>query len=87
MVKSRSVSGKGRRNAAASRNNQAKQGGSGRTRVLLRGSVAVGLMNATSVVIVPELFQLPGQVHGILEEDLVEVLAPDCLNEPFDERR
>ena len=38
------------------------------------------------VVIISEFIQLPRQVDGVPEEYAIKVLAPDCSDQPFDER-
>jgi len=43
-------------------------------------------MNAISVVIVPELSQLPRQIHRVPEEHSIQVLTPDRADQPFDKR-
>ena len=43
-------------------------------------------MNALLVVIAAEHFQLPREVECIPEEHLIEDLAPDGADQPFDER-
>jgi hypothetical protein len=42
-------------------------------------------MNAMGVVILSELSQLTRQVYRVPEKYLIEVLAPDCSDQPLDE--
>ena len=60
--------------------------GGGRSGALRWRGADERAMNAIGVVIVPELCELPGQVHSIPEEYPVEVLTPDRPNQPLDER-
>src|SRR5258708_15704257 len=47
---------------------------------------AEGAMNALLVVIAAEHFELPREIEGVPEKHLIEDLAPDRANQPFDER-
>ena len=43
-------------------------------------------MNAMSVVVIPELVQLPHEINRVPEERAIEILPPDRADQPFDER-
>ena len=43
-------------------------------------------MHARGIVIIPECLQLARQVERVPEQHLVEILAPDRADQPFDER-
>jgi hypothetical protein len=91
MFERRSESGTVHDNAAARRNDQAQQERARAlqraARVALRGYIAgERAVNAASVVMVLELRELPGRIHRILEECPIQVLTPDRLNGPLDER-
>ena len=43
-------------------------------------------MDPVAVVIVLKRIQLPLQIEGIPEQDMIEILAPDGSDQPFDKR-
>ena len=43
-------------------------------------------MNAISVVVMPELVQLPLKINRVPEERVIEILAPNRPDQPFNER-
>jgi hypothetical protein len=43
-------------------------------------------MATAPIVIELEHFEFPRQIHGIPEENTIEVLTPNCPDQPFDER-
>ena len=43
-------------------------------------------MHTMLIIIISKFTQLPLQVHGIPEKCVVEVLAPNSTDQPFDER-
>jgi hypothetical protein len=43
-------------------------------------------MNAISVVVISELVQLPLKINRVPEERAIQILSPDRVDQPFDER-
>ena len=43
-------------------------------------------MDPVAVVIILKRIEFPFQIGGIPEQDLIEILAPDRSDQPFDER-
>lgn len=43
-------------------------------------------MNAISVVVMPELVQLPLKINRVPEERAIQILSPDRADQPFNER-
>ncbi len=43
-------------------------------------------MDAISVVVIPELIQLPLKINRVPEERAIQILSPDRADQPFDER-
>ena len=43
-------------------------------------------MNAINVVVMPELVQLPLKINRVPEERVIEILAPNRPDQPFNER-
>jgi hypothetical protein len=56
------------------------------TGTVFRRDPTESTMNPIAVVIISELGQLARQIHPILEEDVIEKLAPDSSDQPFNKR-
>ena len=65
---------------------QSRLDGTRFARLFPRRVATEGLVNTTFVVIQPEVLQLPLQVQGVSEQDVIQMLAANCADQAFGER-